>query len=138
MNVVPALPPERKKSYVIAQPEATHFKRVSCSDIDCGTQASGFIVRVDEAVPFGQKQAFYLRHHSGRSYSEHNENGLTEFVFPPGSECFDNHDVAIREPVFIVKGGDWRGNPRGDYRVHDTPDHWVEDFSEHQNRLARS
>jgi len=132
------LPPERKKSYVIAQPKATHWKRVSCSDVDCGTQASGFIVRIDEAIPFGQKQAFYIRHHSGRHYTEHHENGLTEFVFPAGTECFQSHDEAIREPAFIVKGGDWRGNHRGEHYVHDTADHWVEDFAEHQNRLARS
>jgi len=136
--VVPALPPAAKKTYEIARPLDTHFRSASCEEIGCETQESGFIVRIDEAIPFGQKQAYYIRHHSGRPYTEHHENGLTEFVFPPGTECFNSHNVPDREPAFIVKGGDWRGNPRGDYRVHDTPDHWVEDFSEHQNRLARS
>ena len=133
------LPPSAKKTYEIARPKATHFKTVTCAEAGCEIQEAGFIVRIDETVPFGQKQAFYIRHHSGRSYTEHNDvNGLTEFVFPPGSECFDNHDVAVREPVFIVNGGDWRGNPRREHYVHDTADHWVEDFAEHQNRLARS
>jgi len=132
------LPPSAKKTYEIARPKTTHFRPVSCTEAECQILETGFIVRIDESVPFGQKQAFYIRHHSGRAYTEHNENGLTEFVFGPGTDCFGDHDVNVREPDFIVKGGDWRGNPRGDYYVHDTPEHWVEDFADHQDRLARS
>jgi hypothetical protein len=41
-------------------------------------------------------------------------------------------------PVFYVKGGDYRGNPRRVAPViHKDPDLWVEDLAENQDRLAQ-
>jgi hypothetical protein len=42
-----------------------------------------------------------------------------------------------RPELYVVRGGDWRGNPRGEVRRHSGPDSWVNDFAEHQDRIAR-
>jgi hypothetical protein len=40
-----------------------------------------------------------------------------------------------RQPLLIVRDGDWRGNPTGRRRLHTKPEHWVEDFKEHQGKI---
>ena len=67
-----------------------------------------------------------------------NPLGLTEFTFEAGQTCFVEHRVPLeREPLYVVRDGDWRGNPRGTApRIHTRPDDWVDDFAEHQQRLA--
>jgi hypothetical protein len=42
-----------------------------------------------------------------------------------------------RPELFIVRGGDYRGNPLGTpTRVHARPEDWVEDFSTHTQAIA--
>ena len=68
-----------------------------------------------------------------------NSEGLTVFTFEPGQDCFAQHRVPLeRDPLFLVRGGDWRGNPTGlqPYRHHRGED-WVDDFADHQDRIAR-
>ena len=94
---------------------------------------------VDESTEMGQKQAHYIRRLSGRIFTEGPRDVMTLFTFPPGEECFREHTVRLdREEVYVVRGGDWRGNPRKEHRTHDTADNWVEDFSEHQQTIDRA
>jgi hypothetical protein len=77
---------------------------------------------------------------SGRPFKELKEPGKVTFVFEPGTPCFraSVHKLPLeREPLYVVKDGDWRGNPRGTRpRRHARAEYWVEDFAEHQQGLA--
>jgi len=96
----------------------------------------------DENTDLGVAQAAYIRHRSGRSFTEtRTGSGLVTFTFGPGQEPFPGgtheHRVRVERPeLFEVIGGDWRGNPRRKAMTHNSPEDWVEDFAEHQDRLA--
>ena len=64
-------------------------------------------------------------------------DGLVTLIFPGGQECFQAHQVRTGRPEkYLVKGGDFRGNPRGQQaRVHTKPEFWVEEFQENSARL---
>ena len=135
----PAGPPAAYKTYTMLRPAETHTRPVNCETADCDRQANGWVTTINETTLLGQKQAYYIRTQSGRRYIEVDGDGVTLFTFPADQECFETHTVDLDKPsTWIVRGGDWRGNPRRTGRVHDRPEHWVEDFAEHQDRLARS
>ena len=133
----PVMPAASYKTYAILQPEETHFRPATCEEAKCGATVNGWKTQVDESTELGQRQAHYIRKVSGRLfYEEHNVEGLTDFLFPAGQQCFAQHRVSLERPaLFMVRGGDWRGNPRGERRQHASPDDWVDDFAEHQDRL---
>ncbi len=97
---------------------------------------SGWQTLVDEATALGQAQAGYIRHKSERRFTEsRDEAGLTVFTFPPGQPCFRAHKVRLdREEIFTKFPGDHRGRT-GEARLL-RPADWVEDFAEHQQKLA--
>ncbi len=135
-RVPPKLPVQAMKTYAIDSPKATHWRTVDCDEYGCATSAAGWQTVVDEATNLGQRQAHYIRQLAGRPYTVTNTNGLTVFLFPAGTECFQEHQVKVGRPdIFTVRGGDWRGIIGGT-RTHDTPDNWVDDFAEHQDNLA--
>jgi hypothetical protein len=42
-----------------------------------------------------------------------------------------------RAPLYVVRDGDHRGNPRGTRdRLHQNPGNWVDDFATHQQAIA--
>ena len=133
-NRIPlALPPEAVQSYRIHSPRDTAVK-TACEQAGCQWWSTGWDTKVDERTPLGQFQASYIRTEAGRSFREmRTADGLTVFRFDPYQRCFDDH-VTLPER-FLVVGGDWRGNPRGERRVHARADDWVEDFAEHQQVL---
>jgi hypothetical protein len=137
-RVEPKLGPEAFKTYQILAPKNSHFRPASCKEVECAAWANGWQTTVNETTPLGQQQADYIRRRSGRTYKETNENGFTTFVFVPGQRCFAEHSVSLeREPLFLVRGGDFRGNPTGQRPTqHVRPEDWVEDFAEHQQGLA--
>jgi hypothetical protein len=123
------------KTYTIDSPKGTHWRTVPCAAVDCPVSASGWETRVDETTPLGARQAAYIRNHAARPYKERIENGISVFVFPAGAECFTEHRERTGRPdLFIVRGGDWRGII-GQPKIHDRPEHWVEDFAEHQDTI---
>ncbi len=136
-RLAPSGPVGAYKSYEFSMPPGTHTRPVTCGEVDCPTQTAGWVTVVDESTKLGQKQAHYIRRQSGRIYTEGPRDVLTLFTFPPGEECFKPHTVTLdRDPVFVVRGGDWRGNPMRERMTHASADNWVEDFAEHQDRLA--
>jgi hypothetical protein len=140
------------KTYQVAAPRSTHTRPATCAEVDCGHWRHGWATRVDERTDLGMAQAAYIRAEcvsastpaspAGRARRRYVETrtpeGLTEFAFPGGQQCFaEDHRVPLERPeLFIVRGGDWRGNPTGQHRQHKRPDDWVEDFAEHQQRIA--
>ena len=132
------LPVDAMKTYGIRQPIQTHFRVANCQEARCPNMQQGWRTVIDESTDLGQAQANYIRKESGRKFIEaKDEAGLTSFTFEAGQRCFAKHQISLeREPLFLVRGGDWRGNPRREARQHARPDDWVEDFAEHQETLA--
>jgi len=140
MRIEPVLPVTAMRTYAVARPLATHWRPATCGEMDCPAHLHGWLTKVDEASELGMRQAHYIRKDSGRRFSEHRaDDGLTVFSFEAGQRCFasDQHKLPIDRPeVYTVRDGDWRGNPTGRARRHAHADDWVEDFGEHQQRVA--
>lgn len=138
-RIVPRLPASAVKTYQLLAPVRTHFRPAMCADVDCAAYLRGWETRVDESTDLGARQAHYIRREARRRYVETRErSGLTVFVFEAGQSCFRQHRSALeRQPLYVVRDGDWRGNPRGtEPRIHDRPDDWVDDFATHQGRIV--
>ena len=139
-RIEPAFPAHAYKTYAFARPLKTHWHKASCEDVDCTAYLNGWVTRIDESTELGRAQAHYLRHDRSRSHAEQKTpDGITEFMFGPGQRCFKSADHKLpigRDPVFLVKGGDYRGNPRNTpTRICRNAGQWIEDFDEHQHLL---
>jgi hypothetical protein len=132
-RIKPAGPVQAYQTYQAAAP---HDQTVlaACRTVGCGAYLHGWDTVVDEQTDLGRRQAAYIRQQSGRSFKElRSEGGLTVFRFDAYQRCFADHRT--RPARWLVRGGDWRAST-GLVREHTRPDDWVEDFAEHQDRLA--
>lgn len=137
-RITPALPVHAYQTYQVVAPQATHWRPATCAEVDCQAYTGGWRSLIDEATELGKRQAHYIRRESGRKFAEHrDEAGLTVFEFEAGQRCFAPHQARTGRPeVYLVRGGDWRGNPAGQVRKHVRAEDWLEDFAEHQDRIA--
>lgn len=135
-RIEPNLPVHAYKTYVISAPLASHWRKATCQEVTCEQYQLGWKIVADLKTDMGQRQALLISR-SGRKFTEERVPGeLTEYVFEPGQQCFNEHRTRLDKPErFIERGGDWRGNPREERRVHVNPDNWVESFAEHQDKL---
>ena len=133
---MPRLPVRAYRTFQIVRPPDLRI-RVACEAADCGAWRHGWQTIVDERTDLGTAQAAYIRQKSGRTFREQRSgDGLTVFTFEPRQRCFrDHHTLGER---YVARGGDWRGNPTGEHRIHASPADWVEDFGEHQQRLVEA
>jgi hypothetical protein len=139
-GVTLSMPPQNYKTYAMRRPLKTHWQPAACEDVDCPKFLRGWVTTIDESSELGQAQAHYIRHDRSRSHAEERTpEGLTRFTFKAGQVCFgssEHRQPLFKDPVFLVKGGDWRGNPRRTPTVvHRNGADWQEDFAEHQDRL---
>lgn len=135
----PAAPPEYYKTYAINSPLTTHFKRVSCREFECGNFRHGWSTPLDVSTVKGASTANWIRMKSGRSFTFDQVGTIVTFHFPPGQSCFLPHQVSLQRPEnFLVKGGDWRGNPHGiqTYK-HVRAEDWVDDCATHQDLVSK-
>lgn len=117
------------ETYSITSPRDTAVK-AACEQVSCPQWRHGWDTAVDESTELGTAQAAYIRSQSGRTFRElRTEAGLTVFRFESGQRCFAEHRT--RPEVYLVRDGDFRGNPTGRRRQHTRPQDWVEDFGEH-------
>lgn len=138
-RIQPAMPVHAYKTYRILSPQSTHFRPATCAEVGCLAHVNGWESTIDETTVLGQQQAHYIRKQSGRGFTEERlPGGLTRFSFAAGQTCFaGGHQVRLDRPeLYLVRGGDWRGNPTGEQRQHANAADWVEDFGEHQQRIA--
>lgn len=132
-RIEPQMRPENYKSYQVVMPRDSMI-RAACEDVSCDAFRLGWQTFTDERTELGMMQAAYIRQKSGRTFREQRTgDGMTVFTFEPGQRCFAEHQT--RPQRFIVRGGDHRGNPRGEFRQHAGPADWVEDMSEHLDRI---
>lgn len=122
------------KTYAISAPVATHSRPATCEEAGCLNYHNGWITK----VPVGSDLEDAIKA-SGRKWSYVAKVGPNhEYTFPAGTECFrsSTHRVPLDRPqLFVVRDGDWRGNDTGRSFRHSRPEHWVEDFAEHQDRI---
>lgn len=135
-SIIPAAGPGAYTTYELQAPRSTHTRPATCEEVHCQHHARGWRTTVEAD---GQDEA--LIRASGRPFSVSREGGMVTFRFPPGTKCFRVaiHRVPLeRDPILLVKGGDFRGNPRRTpTKVHSRPEDWVEDFSEHLARIEK-
>lgn len=135
----PRLPAHAYTTYQLLRPKATHYRPATCEEVQCEANTRGWRTQIDTNTPMGARQANYIRLQSGRSFTTREVplSGLVVFTFPAGQQCFAQHRVPLeREPLYVVRNGDHRGNPRQERRVHIRPADWVDDFASHQDTLA--
>lgn len=134
----PKLPAHLYQSYGLLAPKSTHFRRATCAEVDCPNYVHGWMNVIEDVIDADGLLKDTLRH-CGRKYEEYREEGKTTFVFEAGQPCLkaSTHTKRIeREPLYVVSGGDFRGDPlKLGRRFHTKPEFWVEDFAEHQIRV---
>ena len=138
-RIQPQGPPQAYQTFAIRRPRAPEaWVPASCEDVDCPAWTNGWVTR----VPWGSDMAEAVMA-SGRPFTETTVPGRPEreFMFPPGTPCFQasRHRKMARPDIpdlFVVRDGDWRGNPTGVRRVHQRPDDWVEHLQETTARVA--
>jgi hypothetical protein len=134
--------PENFQTYSMRQPLSTHWRVATCEEVDCQDFLNGFVTTVDTGTELGQKFYEFITHDKTRSYSmQRVGDRIIKFVYKPGNTCWKQreHRILIGKPsLFIVTGGDWRGNPRQTpRRTHTRAEDWVEDFAGHQDKIAQ-
>lgn len=139
-RIAPRMAPAAYKTYALQLPKVTHYRKATCQEVECEAYARGWVTKIDVSTPLGQRQARYIVDHSNRKFTETtaiNSSVIREFMFPHGQQCFADHQVPLeREPLYVVRGGDWRGNPRNEHRTHVRAADWVEDFATHQQNIV--
>ncbi len=139
MRIVPEAPAAVYETYQIAAPTSTHWRDATCEEVECHGHLFGWRTTVDEMTDLGQAQAYYIRHDRTRRHVEERmPDGLTRFTFEHGQTCFEPHKTRLeRDELFVVRGGDWRGNPTGQQPyLHRRAEDWVDAFANNQDRMA--
>ncbi|MFI9154487.1 hypothetical protein [Streptomyces sp. NPDC053367] len=108
--------------------------RTVCEQVACEAWRKGWESAIDERTDLGKAQAAYIRTQSGRTFREMPRgDGLTVFRFDSGQRCFADHKT--RPELYLVRDGDFRGNPTGRRRVHTRAQDWVENVQEELGRF---
>jgi hypothetical protein len=141
-RLTPTVGAEHMRSFRIEAPVNTHWRKATCAEVQCPHYLHGWWSEFDESTELGQFQASYVRTSSGRGFREsRTEAGLTRFEFLPGQTCFRSDEHHTRDEdipeLYVVRDGDWRGNPRRTTPLRLGPDGWVNEFGENQERLRR-
>jgi hypothetical protein len=141
--IMPKAGPESYKSYSWRQPLNTHFRKVTCEEARCKQFTRGWVTMVDTATELGQRQYHYLTHDTSRKYTLDQIGTMASFTYPPGQQPFagpaHEHRKPIGyDPIMLVHGGDFRGNPRRTPPVVMKAADFVDDFATHLDRLARA
>jgi hypothetical protein len=134
-------PPSAYQSYVLDRPSTRRFwVPASCEEVDCSDYLHGW--RVDAGALGPQHWADIAA--VGYRYELLDiAAGVRQLVFEAGQACFrasTHQRPTLAEPLYLVKPGA-RGIYLGRGRRHTRGIDWVEDFSEHTdkvvNRVAR-
>lgn len=136
----PKLEVAKMVTYAVKSPRSTHTRPGTCEEFRCKAFARGFTItlpadsdRIAHAKQFVRGELDGIK----RSFRLERDGTLVHLRFPKGTPCTraTRHRVSLNRPeLYVVRGGDWRGNT-GVIRRHKVADHWVEDFEEN---LARS
>jgi hypothetical protein len=133
-RIDPNMPVGAYQTYSITAPTDSTIV-AACEQVGCAAWLNGWDSVIDERTELGQQQAAYIRGQSRRTFREQKRgDGLTVFRFEAHQRCFEEHRT--RPEIYLVRDGDWRGNPSGRQRQHTRPADWVEDMTENQGRIV--
>lgn len=134
----PGLPAEMMKTHAIIAPMSTHWRRASCEEVQCEAYLKGWGVPTKGL----DEQDIALLRGCGRKFSEIEiKDGETHFWFEPGQSCLraSTHRTRLDKPeIFVVRDGDWRGNPRGtDPMIMSGADAWADSLHTNLEQIER-
>lgn len=133
-RVEPLASPPAYRTFSVILPLKTHWRDATCEEYECDGFLNGFVTTLSLVDAQGSLLANMIRKgKTGRSFHEQRVSlELTKFIFPPGTPCFTGgHKIQIQRPeLFVVRDGDFRGNPTGRRRIHKNGSDWAEDCAE--------
>jgi hypothetical protein len=137
MRVRPKMAPGAYRSFEVRSPLATHFRDASCKEARCEHYLNGWISEIDVSTQQGKVWAEAIKR-SGRGFTVETVGALTVFRFEAGQRCFAApHKVPVGRPeLFVVRDGDWRGNPTGRVDKGVRPPEFVERMAENLDALS--
>lgn len=137
MQLQPVADPRYYQTYQVAAPLGTHWTAATCEQVDCEHWREGWAVRVEHL----DARDLHLVKTAGRKFVEQQIGpGETWLVFEAGQPCFraGTHVRRIEKPeLFILRGGDHRGDPTGRGPIQLSPESWTDDFGEHQDNISQ-
>lgn len=136
----PKMPTQFYKTYAVRSPLATHHRRATCAEVNCADYINGWYLALD-GLP---QDLLYIATHSGRKYVQGEvllpTGPAKALIFEAGQECFrsSTHTVSLQRPEFFFAGrGDHRSFSHLKAQQFDKPEHFVEDFATHLDRIKR-
>lgn len=127
------LTPREMQTYGIDRKK--NRRRATCAEVDCEAWMKGWSTVVEVADPLRSQKLAYWRHQWRQATETVLPDGI-RFTIPPGVGCPQTHYTHDDRPaLFVVRRGD-RRRYLETLRTHTRPEHWVEDFAEHQDRIA--
>jgi len=137
MRVAPKLRPDAYRSFEVHQPVRTHYRDATCKEVECQHYLAGWVSQLDSATPEGRRWIAAVRS-SGRRFTVALAGTVHAFSFPAGQRCFQApHKVPVGRPeIYVVRDGDWRGNPTGRVDKNVRPGEFVERMAENLDVLT--
>ena len=122
--------PRMSTRYTLAKPVETHRRPATCEEAGCRYFREGWQMRTMPGTPVGERQEALIKE-SGRRYIRHQDSASTLlWTFEAGQRCFGSHTVPMDRPaLYVVRQGN--SSPQ----LHSRPEHWVEDFSTHLDKI---
>lgn len=138
-RVQPKIPVTAMRTHAILAPVSTHYRKATCEEIGCLAFHNGWTLAVaglpDDVVADAKN--------SRRRYRVERDDttGAETLHFEAGQPCFKAaaHRIRIERPeLFIVRAGDWRGNPDGTDSVTQLsgPDAWADSLQTNLERCT--
>lgn len=128
------------QTFTLARPRTREFwRKATCDEVNCARKRNGWRTVLDVGTAAGAQSAKWIVDFSGRHGSIERAGNQVTFTFAAGQDCFESHKVALeREPIYIVRDGDHRGNPTGRRRVHAKGMDWVEHMQEDLDKFRQA
>lgn len=120
----PALPVTAMKTYALS----LYKRKATCAEAECEHYLKGWV----SPVPIGSTDEEILKRSGRKWFRVEERDGMHLYYFGEGQKCFkaNQHFVTVdREPLHIVRDGDWRANPTG-RRTQLRADQWLDSFKE--------
>lgn len=136
-RVQPVLPAAAMLTHEIAAPLATHWRKATCEEVGCPAFLYGWKLELT-GLDAGD---IWQARNSGRRYREQPSDSGPVLIFEAGQPCFASftHRLpADRPPIYVAKGGDWRGNPlETEPVIFSGEDPFIDHFNTHMERFEQ-